>query len=120
MRKLVAEDWRADDLEEDLTSRGYGHLRVRHHGDTLTIESGAKGPDAFAHARLRRETVHLWRLEMPTSTGRWETTPIRDTTDNLIAILLSVFSWALAKQPMIGAIPQPAADHRGARRRRPR
>ena len=82
MRKLVAEDWRADDLEEDLTSRGYGHLRVRHHGDTLTIESGAKGPNAFAHARLRRETVHLWRLEMPTSTGRWATTAFGDDADS--------------------------------------
>lgn len=95
-RKLVAEDHHADELQEGLAAHGFTHLRVRHRGDVLTIESGPSGQDAFSHARLRRETVHLWRLEMPTSTGRWETTPVRDEPDNLIAILVSVFPWALA------------------------
>jgi hypothetical protein len=101
MEKLVAEDHHADELQEGLASHGFKHLRVRHRADTLTIESGAKGADAFPHARLRRETRRAWRLEMPTSTGRWETTPIRDETDNLIAILVSDFAWALAKPPTI-------------------
>lgn len=100
-RKLVAEDYHADELQEGLASRGFPHLRVRHRGQILTIESGPKGTDAFPHARLRRETVHLWRLEMPTSTGKWETTPVRDETDNIIAILASVFPWALAEPPTI-------------------
>lgn len=100
-RKFIAEDHHADELQEGLASNGFKHLRVRHRGDTLTIESGPKGNEAFPHARLRRETAHLWRLEMPTSTGRWETTPVRDETDNVIAILVSVFPWALAKPPAI-------------------
>lgn len=101
MPKFVAEDYHADELQDALASRGFKHLRVRHRGDTLTIESGATGRAALHHARLRRETVHLWRLEMPTSTGRWETTPVRDVPDTLVAILVSVFPWALAKPPSI-------------------
>lgn len=101
MPKLVAEDHHADELQEGLAARGFKHLRVRHRGDTLTIESGPAGAEAFPHARLRRETRRAWRLEMPTSTGRWETTPIRDETDSLIAMLTTEFSWALAKPPSI-------------------
>ena len=41
------------------------HLRVRMRGDLLILEAGPKG-DPFPHARFRRDTVHLWRLEMPT------------------------------------------------------
>ena len=46
------------------------HLRVRRRADLLTLESGPTR-DPFPHARLRRDTVHLWRLEMATHTGRW-------------------------------------------------
>jgi len=97
MPKLLAEDYHAEELQEDLANHGFKHLRVRRRGDVLTIESGPK-TDPFPHARVRRETVHLWRLEMPTSTGRWETTPVRDVPDTLVAILVSVFPWALAKR----------------------
>jgi hypothetical protein len=100
MPKLLAEDYHADELEEALHKRGFRHVRVRRRGDTLTIESGAK-KDPWPHARVRRETVHLWRLEMPTSTGRWETTPVRDEPDNIVAMLVSVFSWALVEPPTI-------------------
>lgn len=100
MPKLVAEDYHADELEEALVNRGFNHLRVRRRGDVLTIVSGPKD-DPFPHARVRRETVHLWRLEMPTSTGRWECTPVRDLPDNLVVILVSVFPWALAEPPSI-------------------
>lgn len=96
MRKLLAEDYHADEFQEDLANHGFKHLRVRRRGDVLTIESGPK-TNRFPHARVRRETVHLWRLEMPTSTGRWETTPVRDVLDTLVAILVSVFPWALAE-----------------------
>ena len=101
MPKLAAEDYHADELQEALALGGFTHLRVRRRGDLLTIESGAKGREPFPHARVRRETVHLWRLEMPTSTGRWQTTPIRDLSDNIVAALIFEFAWALAKPPSI-------------------
>lgn len=94
--KPVAEDYHAEELHDALVGHGFKHLRVRRRGDTLTLESGPKGTKAFAHARIRRETVHLWRLEMPTSSGRWETTPVREVTDTLVTMLVTLFPWALA------------------------
>ena len=71
------------------------HLRVRRRGDLLTLESGpAEAP--CRHARLRRVTVHLWRLEMPTSSSRWELTPFRDQLKVLLQMLVEQFPWALA------------------------
>ena len=94
MPKYAAEDFHADELEEELVEAGYPHLRVRRHGALLVIESGKK-PDVVAHARLRRDTVHLWILEMPTERG-WECTPFRDLMDELLALLLGQLSWSLA------------------------
>jgi hypothetical protein len=74
-----AEDFDAHELADDLAYRGFKHPRVRRRGPLLTIESGDKR-DPIANARLRRETVHLWRLEMPTSDG-WEPTPFREDMD---------------------------------------
>jgi hypothetical protein len=71
------------------------HLRVRRRGDLLTLESGP--PEApRRHARLRRVTVHLWRLEMPTSSSRWELTPFRDQLKVLLQMLVEQFPWTLA------------------------
>lgn len=74
---------------------GLSHLRVRRRGDLLILESGS--PEApRRHARLRRVTVHLWRLEMPTSTNRWELTPFRDQLKALLEMLIEYFPWTLA------------------------
>ena len=71
------------------------HLRVRRRGDLLTLESGpAESPRR--HARLRCVTVHLWRLEMPTSSNRWELTPLRDQLKVLLEMLVYQFPWTLA------------------------
>lgn len=72
-----------------------GHLRVRRRGDLLTLESGPQN-DPQRHARLRRVTVHLWRLEMPASRGRWNSTPFRDQLDVLLQMLVHQFPWTLA------------------------
>jgi len=110
MPKMSAEDYHADELQEVLAEHGFAHLRVRRRGDLLTIESGPKGGDAFPHARLRRETVHLWRLEMPTWSGEWEMTPIRDQIDNLVKLLTSMLPWSLAIVELSN--PQDRADSR--------
>lgn len=73
---------------------GLGHLRVRRRGDLLTLESGpSEAPRR--HARLRRVTVHLWRLEMPAS-NRWELTPFQDQLKALLQMLTEYFPWTLA------------------------
>lgn len=71
------------------------HLRVRRRGDLLTLESGP-AEDPRRHARLRRVSVHLWRLEMPAASGRWNLTPFRDQLKILLDMLLHQFPWMLA------------------------
>ncbi|PKN57084.1 MAG: hypothetical protein CVU56_12905 [Deltaproteobacteria bacterium HGW-Deltaproteobacteria-14] len=82
-------------LAARLSSReGLGHLRVRARGPVLTIESGPE-EDPVQHARLRRDTVHLWVLEMPARGGRWERTPFRAQLDALEELLVEQFGWCL-------------------------
>ena len=94
-RRPHAEPWHADALRSRLHARGLDHLRVRKRGAVLTIESG---PDEqpWPHARLKRDTVHLWTLDMAVRGGRWETTPFRGTMDELVAILVDDFPWTIA------------------------
>ena len=85
----------APDLERQLHEHeGLGHLRVRAHGDILTIESGPES-DPTRHARLRRETVNLWALEVVGHGARWEPTGYRDVMDQVVAALLDQFGWVL-------------------------
>jgi hypothetical protein len=70
------------------------HLRVRRRGDLLTLESGPQD-DPQRHARLRRITVHLWRLEMPDSASRWSPTPWRAQLKILLEMLVHQFPWTL-------------------------
>ena len=74
---------------------GLNHLRVRRRGDLLLLESGS-AEVLRRHARLRRVTVHLWRLEMPTSSSRWDLTPFRDQLKVLLEMLVEQFPWTLA------------------------
>lgn len=89
-----ADEDHADIVSEALAARRLAHLRVRRRGDLVVIESGPKR-DPVPHARFRRVTVHLWRLEMPTHTGQWQPTPLRDQLERLVDILINDFSWTL-------------------------
>ena len=73
---------------------GLPHLRARHRGDLVTIESGP-AKDPWPHARLRRVGVHVWQLEMATHTGRWEPTPLRGLQEQLLSMLVDKFGWTL-------------------------
>ena len=97
MPTRTIEDYKVDELQDELVSRGLPHLRVRRRADTLTIESGPKG-DVIRHARLRRETVHLWRLEIATSGGHWDLTPLRDELRVLLNALFVEMPWVLASR----------------------
>ena len=86
----------ADEARRFLRERGgLTHLRVRCRADLLTLESGPTD-DAIPHARLRREGVHLWRLEMPAS-DRWEKTPHRAQLGAVLTELAELYPWMLAK-----------------------
>jgi hypothetical protein len=71
------------------------HLRVRRRGDLLTLESGPT-ENPRRHTRLRRVSVHLWRLEMPAASNRWNLTPFRDQLKVLLDLLVYQFPWTLA------------------------
>ncbi len=64
------DSWQASGLERELHERyGLTHLRVRKRGKILTLESGPA--DAVVrHARMKRDTSHLWLLQMPTRGSR--------------------------------------------------
>ena len=96
-KKIAIEEYWADELQDDLAVRGLTHLRVRRRGDLLVLESGPRNAPS-PHARFRRETVHLWRLEFPTHTGSWEITPFRDQLARLLDTLTKDFPWMLNEQ----------------------
>ncbi|MCA9628727.1 MAG: hypothetical protein KC766_13710 [Myxococcales bacterium] len=104
------DSWQADSLRDRLHEKyGLTHLRVRKHGKVLTLESGPDG-DAWPHARFRRDTVHLWLLEMPGRGGRWERTPFRDLLDNLVELVVTQFSWTIA--PVFDENPRETSDRK--------
>jgi hypothetical protein len=93
-KKITIEEYWADELQDDLAQRGFRYLRVRRRADLLVLESGPSNAP-WPHARFRRETVHLWRLEFPTHSGAWETTPFRDQLPHLVDTLINDFPWTL-------------------------
>jgi hypothetical protein len=85
-------------LEEFSSTEGLGHLRARRRGRVVTVESSPKG-DVVAHARFRRDTAHLWWLEMPVRVGKWDRTPFRGSMTDLLEVLKTQFPWTLAELP---------------------
>lgn len=91
------DSWEAEDLQQKLHRVcGLDHIKVRKHGRLLLLESGDPA-DAVRHARFKRDTVHLWLLEMPNSAGRWESTFMRGTLDNLTEALVNEFGWMVQR-----------------------
>lgn len=93
-------------LEHFQSTDGLGHLRARKRGRVVTVESGASG-DAVPHVRFRRDTVHLWLLEMPDRGGRWGGTPFRDQLPALMTLVEQQFPWLLTD---IGQNPDTTSD----------
>lgn len=94
MPKHQASSSDATEVVAYLRKRGLPHLRARHRGDLVTIESGP-AKDPWPHARLKRVGVHLWQLEMATHTCRWEPTPLRGLREQLLSMLVDKFGWTL-------------------------
>ncbi len=96
-KKSFFDEFLADELQDDLAQRGLGHLRVRRRAELLVVESGPRNAPV-PRVRFRRETVHLWRLEFPTHTGKWETTPFREPLTRLLETLIKDFPWILSNE----------------------
>ena len=90
--EAMAVEWLHDHFAKHEALR---HLRPRRRGRVVTIESGP-ADEPVAHARFRRDTVHLWWLEMPARGGLWDRTPYRDLIEHLMATLAEVFPWTLS------------------------
>jgi hypothetical protein len=95
MPKPHAEPVDAQGVAWCLAAYGLHHLRTRKYGGFVILESGPED-DPIPLARLRRDTVHLWTLEVATHTGRWEKTGFRDVRDKLIELLVTTFPWIVA------------------------
>lgn len=88
--KRSAEPHHADQVEELLHDRGVDHVRARKYGAAVIVESGPDD-EPVKHFRLRRDTVHLWLLDMADHRGRWERTPFREGLDDLVSIVVEQF-----------------------------
>jgi hypothetical protein len=94
MPKFKAEESNAADVLALFAKRkGLKHLRVRRHVDTLVIESDDVD-DPFQHARLRRVSAHLWRLEMPAG-RRWDVLPEKGELAAIVNDLVTLYPWTL-------------------------
>lgn len=102
--EAMALEWLLDHFEEHPELQ---HLRARKRGRVITVESGPP-TDKVQHARFRRDTVHLWMLEMPARGGKWEPTPYRDTIEGLFQLLETNFAWMLA--PIGASITDDSSD----------
>lgn len=93
-QKPKAEPHHASRVESLLHETGAKHVRARRHGATVIVESGPE-QDPLKHFRLRRDTVHLWCLDVADHRERWERTPFRDGLDNLVKAVIEQFPWTL-------------------------
>jgi len=73
------------------------HLRARKYGSTIIVESGPQD-DAIKHVRLRRDTVHLWLLDIADHRDRWERTHVRALIDDVLTELVESFPWVLSSR----------------------
>ncbi len=94
MPRFHAETWDPPAVEQRLHNRGLTHLRARKHGASVIVESGPEDAP-YKHFRLRRDTVHLWWLDMAGHGSRWEKTPFRDQRDKLVDMVIDQFPWTL-------------------------
>ncbi len=104
--KPQAESYDATRVQEALHEAGATHLRAHKRGAAIIVESGPTN-DPVKHFRVRRDTVHLWCLDMANHSGRWERTPFRDNLPNLVLMVLEQFPWTLAD---ITANPERTSD----------
>ena len=87
----------AEDLQETLNQiKGFGHLRVKKRGTSLTVFSLIQhDSDPILHARLTLLDRKQWGLSLPRHTGKWERTPFTGTMEKLVELLTTELSFHL-------------------------
>ena len=95
MPRYHAESYHPGQIERFLHERGFTHLRAKKRGSAVTITSGPDH-DPVKHFRVRRDTVHLWYLDMADHRGRWERTPYREDLVALLQRVVDSFHWVLS------------------------
>ena len=95
MPRYHAESYNTSSVENYLHRQGFTHLRAHKRGSAVTVTSGPTD-DPVKHFRVRRDTVHLWCLDIADHRGRWERTPYRDTLDALLQCVVTSFPWVLS------------------------
>lgn len=108
MPKYKAEDHHARHVEDQLHARDLKHLRARKYGATVIVESGPDD-DALKHFRTRRDTVHVWLLDIADHRGKWERTPFRGELDELVGVVVEQFGWTITD---VFADPERTSDPR--------
>ena len=91
--KQAAEPHHAERVEELLHDAGVKHARARKYGASVIVESGSTR-DPVKHFRIRRDTVHLWCLDMANHRGSGST-PFRKNLDELVLMVIETFPWTL-------------------------
>ena len=95
MPSYHAESFHPREIQEYLHEQGFTHLRAHKRGSAVTISSGP-ADDPMKHFRVRRDTVHLWCLDMADHRGRWERTPYRESLHVLLQRVVDSFAWVLS------------------------
>jgi hypothetical protein len=95
MPKFSAEQHDVTGVRDVLRVLKLTHLRVRKRADVVTIESGPTDWPV-PHARLRREGVHIWRLEMAHG-NRWSPTLHRGQRDAMVRLLVEQYPWMVER-----------------------
>ena len=105
MAKYKAEDDHSDLVEDQLHALGFPHLRARKYGASVIVESGPTA-DPMMHFRVRRDTVHLWLLDIADHRDRWERTPYREHLKDLVQLVTDQFPWTLTAAFTDGGDPR--------------
>jgi hypothetical protein len=90
-----AEPSDAERVQELLHIAGAKHLRARKRGASIIVESGPDD-DPVKHIRVRRDTAHLWCLDVADHRGKWERTPFREQLASLVDVVINTFPWLLS------------------------
>ncbi len=89
------DEFDAEDLQMLVAKReSLDYIVVKKHGKSLKLMSeGSNGLEP--HARFTRFGSDLWRLELPSHTGRWEQTPFTGPMDEVLDALIESLGWYL-------------------------
>ena len=97
MPAVPAEPAHCHVVDDFLRERGSTNLRARKHGSAVIVASGPAA-DAIKHVRLRRDTVHLWLLDIADHREKWERTHERAVLKDVLGTLVDSYPWVLASR----------------------